>query len=437
MIANQEFSQRRHQLMSMMPNNSIAILSAPPEKSRNRDVLYPYRQDSDFFYLTGFLEPEAVIVLIPGRESQQYFMFCRDRNTEREIWDGRRVGPEGARLNYSADDAFPIEKIGEILPRLLEGRGNIYYSIGKNCSFDSFLTEQVKAKRGSAGSTNSPKDPFTSLDGLLHEMRLFKSIAEQQVMQKAASISARAHCRAMKNCIPGVYEYQLQAEIEYEFVMAGARSPAYSTIVGGGVNGCILHYMENNSKLKDGDLVLIDAGCELQNYAADITRTFPVNGKYTEEQKLIYDIVLEAQVAGIAACSSNKNWDQPHEISVKVITQGLLDLGILKGELNELIETKKYSDFYMHRSGHWLGMDVHDVGDYKVNEEWRLFQPGMVTTVEPGIYISPDNKNVDKRWRGIGIRIEDDVLVTSNGPNVLSSDAPKTTREIETFMASK
>ena len=437
MITNQEFDRRRYQLMSMMSNNSIAILSAAPEKSRNRDVLYPYRQDSDFFYLTGFLEPESVLILISGREQQQFLMFCRDRNVEREIWDGRRTGPEGARIKYGADDAFPIENINEILPKLLEGRGKIYYTAGKDANFDSFLTKTVKNNRGNAGSTGSSVELFVDLEQLLHELRLLKSTEEQKIMEKAATISARAHCRAMRSCAPGVYEYQLQAEIEHEFAMAGANSPAYGTIVGGGVNGCILHYVENNSKLKDGDLVLIDAGCELHNYAADITRTFPVNGKYTDEQKVIYDIVLEAQMSAIAACSSNNFWNDSHKTTVNIITEGLRDVGILDGEINELIETKKYSDFYMHRAGHWLGMDVHDVGNYKINEEWRVLQSGMVTTVEPGIYISPDNKNVDKRWRGIGIRIEDDVLVTENAPKVLSSDAPKTTFEIEALMASK
>ena len=437
MITNQEFNNRRNQLMSLMPNNSIAILSAAPEKSRNRDVLYPYRQDSDFFYLTGFLEPEAIIVLIPGKNNHKYLMFCRDRNIEKETWDGRRVGPKGAKLKYGADDAFPIEKIDQVLPKILDDRGKIYCSIGKNSTFDTLLTSYVKAKRGNAGSTSSTSGLFSNLDPLLHEMRLFKSLAEQKIMQEAAAISSYAHCRAMKNCAPGMYEYQLQAEIEYEFTMAGASSPAYGTIVGGGDNGCILHYVENNSKLKDGDLVLIDAGCELQNYSADITRTFPINGKFTAEQKMIYDIVLEAQVAGIAACSTNNRWDQPHNITVEIITQGLLDLGIIQGNLSELIEKKIYNKFYMHRAGHWLGMDVHDVGNYKINEQWRTFQPGMVTTIEPGIYISPDNKDVDKRWRGIGIRIEDDVLVTEDTPTILSSDAPKTTIEIEAMMASK
>ncbi len=436
MITSKEFKNRRTRLMSKMPCNSIAILSAAPEKSRNKDVLYPYRQDSDFFYLTGFQEPDAMVILIPGKKNNQYLMFCRGRNIKKEIWDGRRVGPDGAKKKYGASEAFTVESIEEILPKILDDRGKIYYSMGKNPFFDEILVRHVKAKRGNAGSTSISSDLFTNLDNLLHEMRLFKSSVEQKIMKKAATISALAHRRAMKSCMPGMYEYQLQAEIEYEFTVAGASFPAYGSIVGGGDNGCILHYVENNSKLKDGDLVLIDAGCEFQNYAADITRTFPINGKFTPEQKMIYDIVLEAQIAGIDACQAGNQWNEPHNATVNIITQGLLDLGIMKGSFNEMVEKKTYTDFYMHRAGHWLGMDVHDVGDYKLNEQWRTFQPGMVTTIEPGIYISPDNKNVDECWRGIGIRIEDDVLVTEGVPNTLSSDAPTTISEIEAIMAS-
>jgi Xaa-Pro aminopeptidase len=436
MIVSKEFKNRRNQLMSKMPYNSIAILTAAPEKSRNKDVLYPYRQDSDFFYLTGFQEPDAMVILITGKKNNQYLMFCRGRNIKKEIWDGRRVGPDGAKKKYGASEAFTVDSIEEILPKILDDRGKIYYSMGKNPFFDEILVRHVKAKRGNAGSTSIPSDLFANLDNLLHEMRLFKSSVEQKIMKKAATISALAHRRAMKSCMPGMYEYQLQAEIEYEFTVAGASFPAYGSIVGGGDNGCILHYVENSSKLKDGDLVLIDAGCELQNYAADITRTFPINGKFTPEQKMIYDIVLEAQIAGIDACLAGNQWNEPHNATVNIITQGLLDLGIMKGSFNEAVEKKTYTDFYMHRAGHWLGMDVHDVGDYKLNEQWRTFQPGMVTTIEPGIYISPDNKNVDECWRGIGIRIEDDVLVTEGVPNTLSSDAPKTISEIEAIMAS-
>ena len=435
MITRQEFARRRETLIELMAENSIAIITAAPERVRNRDVHYPYRQDSDFYYLTGFPEPEAVLVLIPGRAQGQFLLFCRDRNPEREIWDGYRAGPEGACSEYGADDAFPIDDIDEILPGLLEGRDRVYYAMGKDPAFDRHLMDWVNSIRARARSGASPPGEFVDMDHLLHELRLFKSTAEQKIMRTAAEISARAHCRAMQVCRPGLFEYQLQAEIEHEFAMAGSRFPAYGSIVGGGANGCILHYVENSAPLKDGDLVLIDAGCELQHYASDITRTFPVNGKFSAEQKAVYDVVLHSQLAGIAACKAGNHWNEPHQVTVEVITDGLMDLGILKGERNELIETGAYRDFYMHRAGHWLGMDVHDVGDYKVHDEWRVLEPGMVMTVEPGIYISPDNHQVDERWRGIGIRIEDDVLIKSKGASVLSKDVPKTTRDIEALMA--
>jgi len=437
MITRQEFARRRETLIELMAENSIAIITAAPERVRNRDVHYPYRQDSDFYYLTGFQEPESVLVLVPGRAQGQFLLFCRDRNPEREIWDGYRAGPEGACSEYGADDAFPIDDIDDILPGLLEGRDRVYYAMGKDPAFDRHLMDWVNSIRARARAGATPPGEFVDLDHLLHELRLFKSSTEQKIMRTAAEISARAHRRAMQICRPGLFEYQLQAEIEHEFAMAGSRFPAYGSIVGGGANGCILHYVENSAPLKDGDLVLIDAGCELQHYASDITRTFPVNGKFSAEQKAVYDVVLQSQLAGIEACKVGNHWNEPHQVTVDVITDGLMDLGILKGERNELIETGAYRDFYMHRAGHWLGMDVHDVGDYKVHEEWRVLEPGMVMTVEPGIYISPDNQQVDERWRGIGIRIEDDVLIKSKGASVLSKDVPKTTRDIEALMADK
>ncbi|WP_461481607.1 Xaa-Pro aminopeptidase [Porticoccus sp.] len=429
MISRQEFARRRETLIELMAENSIAIVTAAPERVRNRDVHYPYRQDSDFYYLTGFPEPEAVLVLVPGRAQGQFLLFCRDRNPEREIWDGYRAGPEGACAEYGADDAFPIDDIDDILPGLLEGRDRVYYAMGKDPAFDRHLMDWVNSIRARARTGATPPGEFVDLDHLLHELRLFKSSAEQKIMRTAGEISARAHRRAMQVCRPGMYEYQLQAEIEHEFAMAGSRFPAYGSIVGGGANGCILHYVENSAQLKDGDLVLIDAGCELQHYASDITRTFPVNGKFSAEQKAVYDVVLQSQLAAIEVCKVGNHWNDPHQVTVEVITDGLVDLGLLNGERNELIETGAYRDFYMHRAGHWLGMDVHDVGDYKVHDEWRV--------LEPGIYISPDNQKVDARWRGIGIRIEDDVLVRTKGPTVLSGDAPKTTGDIEALMADK
>ena len=437
MISKQEFARRRRTLMELMTDNSIAVISGAAERIRNRDTHYPYRQDSDFYYLTGFSEPEAVLVLIPGREQGQFLLFCRERNPEREIWDGYRAGPEGACSEYGADDAFPIDDIDDILPGLLEGREKVYYAMGRDPSFDRHLMEWINSIRSRSRAGASPPGELVDLDHFLHELRLFKSAGEQKIMRAAASISARAHCRAMQVCRPGMYEYQLQAEIEHEFAMAGARFPAYNSIVGGGANGCILHYVENSAKLTSGDLVLIDAGCELEHYASDITRTFPVSGRFSAEQKAIYDVVLQAQLEAIEACKPGNHWNEPHQTTVKVITDGLVELGILDGERNELVETGAYRDFYMHRAGHWLGMDVHDVGDYKVHDEWRLLESGMVLTVEPGIYIARDNTRVDERWRGIGIRIEDDILLSGSGAVVLSADVPKTTSDIETLMAGK
>ncbi len=435
MITAQEFARRRRDLMATLSKNSIAILTAAPEQVRSRDTYFPYRQDSNFFYLTGFHEPEAVLVLIPKRPQGQFILFCRERDRSREIWDGRRAGPEGAREQYGADDAFPIDDIDEILPGLLEGRDRVYYALGRNRTFDTRLLDWIDGIRARARSGAVPPDEFVDLDHLLHEARLFKTATELKVMRKAGAISARAHCRAMRAARPGLYEYQLQAEIEHAFASEGARHPAYGSIVGGGANACVLHYVENSASLQDGDLVLIDAGCELEHYAADITRTFPVNGKFSAPQQALYEVVLAAQLAAIEAARAGNHWDEPHRVTVKIITQGLVDLGLLKGNVEDLIARNAYTDFYMHRAGHWLGMDVHDVGDYKVDNEWRLLEPGMVMTVEPGIYVAPDNRKVAKKWRGIGIRIEDDVAITRKGPEVLTAGVPKTVADIERLMA--
>ncbi|MBK6960386.1 MAG: Xaa-Pro aminopeptidase [Gammaproteobacteria bacterium] len=435
MITAQEFARRRRDLMATLTKNSIAILTAAPEQVRSRDTYFPYRQDSNFFYLTGFHEPEAVLVLIPKRPQGQFILFCRERDRSREIWDGRRAGPEGARELYGADDAFPIDDIDEILPGLLEGRDRVYYALGRNRTFDTRLLDWIDGIRARARSGAVPPDEFVDLDHLLHEARLFKTATELKVMRKAGAISARAHCRAMRAARPGLYEYQLQAEIEHAFASEGARHPAYGSIVGGGANACVLHYVENSAPLQDGDLVLIDAGCELEHYAADITRTFPVNGKFSAPQQALYEVVLAAQMAAIEAARAGNHWDEPHRVTVKIITQGLVDLGLLKGNVEDLIARNAYTDFYMHRAGHWLGMDVHDVGDYKVDNAWRLLEPGMVMTVEPGIYVAPDNRKVAKKWRGIGIRIEDDVAITRKGPEVLTAGVPKTVADIERLMA--
>ncbi|MBE8716146.1 Xaa-Pro aminopeptidase [Cellvibrio polysaccharolyticus] len=434
-ITRQEFARRRKTLMSQMEPNSIAIIPASAEKVRSRDTDYPYRQDSDLYYLSGFTEPRTVLVLIPGREHGEFVMFVRDRDREREIWDGYRAGPEGACAEYEADDAFPIDDIDDILPGLIEGRERVYYAMGKDNEFDRQVMDWVNTIRAKVRSGATPPGEFLDLNHLLHDMRLFKSAAELRVMREAGNITARAHVRAMQLCKPGLMEYQLEAEIMHEFGMNGARAPAYNTIVGGGRNGCILHYVENNAALKNGDLVLIDAGCELDYYASDITRTFPVNGKFSIEQKALYELVLAAQEAAIAAVKPGNHWNDPHNATVQVITAGLVSLGLLSGDVNELIAREAYRDFYMHRAGHWLGMDVHDVGDYKVGGVWRVLEPGMVLTIEPGIYVSPDNDKVAKKWRGIGIRIEDNVVVTKDGHEVITSGVPKTVADIEAVMA--
>ena len=437
-IIKAEFLRRRQTLMAQMEPNSIAILPAASEKIRNRDAQYPFRQDSDFYYLSGFGEPESVLVLIPGREHGETLLFCRERDRERETWDGYRAGPEGACERYGADDAFPINDIEDILQVLLEGKERVYYSMGRDQQFDQRVMGWVNALRAQIRSGATPPGEFLNLDHLLHDQRLFKSAAEIRVMKAAADISAKAHCQAMQTCAPGGYEYQLEAELLYTFVQHGARFPAYNSIVGSGDNACILHYIDNDKPMKSGDLVLIDAGCELEHYASDITRTFPVNGRFSPEQRAIYQLVLDAQAAAIAEVKPGNHWNAPHEASVTVITQGLLDLGLLPAEgdqpLEQAINSEAYKRFYMHRIGHWLGMDVHDVGDYKIGGEWRVLEAGMVMTVEPGIYIAPDDDSVAKKWRGIGVRIEDDVHITKQGCEVLSHGVPKTIEAIEALM---
>ncbi len=435
-ITKQEFARRRKTLMELMESDSIAILPSAAMKVRNRDADFPFRQDSDFFYLTGFNEPQAVLVLIPGRAHGETVMFVREKDIEKETWDGYISGPEGVCSDYGADDAFPIDDIDDILPGLIEGTERVYYAMGKNPAFDQEVMGWVNTIRAKVRSGATPPGEFLDLDHFLHDMRLFKSAAEIRIMKKAGEISSNAHARAMRVCKPGMYEYQIEAEIKHEFGMSGAPNVAYNPIVGGGDNACILHYVENNQKLQSGDLLLIDAGCELDCYASDITRTFPVSGKFSPEQKALYELTLAAQTAAMSAISPKHHWNDPHEESVKVITAGLVELGLLKGDVQELIETEAYRRFYMHRVGHWLGMDVHDVGDYKVGGEWRVLEPGMVMTVEPGIYVSPTDETVDKKWRGIGIRIEDDVLVTKTGYEILSVGVPRTVEEIEALMAS-
>jgi Xaa-Pro aminopeptidase len=429
------FARRRRELMRLMEPDSIAIVPSASLRMRSRDAAYPFRQDSDFHYLSGFGEPEAVLVLAPGRAHGEFLLFCRERDPGRERWEGARAGPEGACALHGADDAFPIGDIDDILPGLIEGRRRVYYALGRQPEFDRTLMGWINAIRSKARAGAHPPGEFLDLDHLLHELRLFKSHEELALMRAAARISAAAHRRAMQHCRPGMREYELEAELLYGFVQGGARHAAYTSIVGGGANACVMHYIDNGDLLRDGDLVLVDAGCELDHYAADVARTWPVNGRFSREQRALYEVVLAAQLAGIREVRPGAHWNRPHDATVRVITEGLRDLGLLDGEPGELVEREAYKTFYAHRAGHWLGMDVHDVGDYKLGEEWRVLEPGMVLTVEPGIYIPADNRAVARRWRGIGIRIEDDVAVTRSGCEVLSAEAPKVAAEIEALMA--
>ncbi len=433
-MSPREFAKRRKQLMRIMGKGAIAILPAAPVRLRNRDVDYAYRQDSDFHYLTGFSEPESVAVLIPGRKHGEYVLFCREKDPVRETWDGRRAGPEGVVEHFGADDGFPIGDIDDILPGMIEQCERVYYTMGVHPEFDNRLMGWLNTLRAQVGKGTHTPQEFVVLDHVLHDMRLYKSRSEISAMRRSAKIAAAAHVRAMKTCRPGMKEFEVEAEFLHEFRRKGTE-PSYQPIVGGGENGCILHYTENTDRLDDGDLVLIDAGCEYDYYASDITRTFPVNGRFTPEQRAIYDVVLEAQTAAIENIQPGLHCKVAHEAAVKAVTRGLVKLGILKGKVPSLIKSEAYKRFFMHGTGHWLGLDVHDVGDYKVGDQWRVLEPGMVLTVEPGIYIPSGSKGVAKKWWGIGVRIEDDVVVTRDGHDVLSRDVPKDPDDIEKLMS--
>ena len=426
-----EFARRRRNLMHMMGKGGIAILPSAPVRMRSRDVEYRFRQDSDFFYLTGFAEPDSVAVLVPGRSNGEYIVFCRERDPERERWDGSRAGPDGAVERFAADDAFPINDIDDILPGIMESCERVYYTMGQYSEFDTRIADWINALRSKMNRGVHTPQEFVALDHLLHDMRLYKSRAEITAMRKSAKVAVAAHQRAMRAVRPGMFEYEVEAEFIHEFRKYDARY-SYSPIVGAGANACTLHYVENSGQLQDGDLLLIDAGCELDYYASDITRTFPVGGRFSPEQRAIYEIVLNAQLAAIEKTRAGNHWDEPHDAAVRVITSGLKKIGLLDGTLSRLIRDGAYREFYMHRTGHWIGMDVHDVGDYKVGDEWRLLESGMVTTVEPGVYIG--SSKVPRRWRNIGIRIEDDVAITSRGPDVLSKGLQKDPDDIEKLM---
>jgi Xaa-Pro aminopeptidase len=433
-LDKKEFARRRRAVMEEMGEGSIAILPSAPVRIRNRDVEYPYRQDSDFYYLTGFEEPEAVAVLMPNRKRGEYILFCRERDPEMELWNGVRSGLEGACEDYGADDAFPIGDVDDILPGLLENQSRVFYAMGYYPDFDRRMIGWVNRVRTRSKAGVSSSADIVALDNVLHEMRLMKSKAEVRAMSRAMEISCNAHRRAMGACRPGMSEYQVEAELDYEFMRGGSRRAAYPSIVAGGANACVLHYTENRDTLRDGDLLLIDAGAEYDYYAADITRTFPVNGRFSKPQRALYEVVLEAQAAAIEQVQPGNHWNEPHEAAVEVLAQGLVALGLIKGRATTIIKKGRYRKFYVHRTGHWLGMDVHDVGDYKIGGEWRVLEPGMVMTVEPGLYVAAGDKQVARKWWNIGIRIEDDILVTRNGNKVLTAAVPKSVGDIEAIV---
>jgi Xaa-Pro aminopeptidase len=425
------YAQRRARLLEQM-QHGIAIIPTAPEVARNADTHYGYRHDSNFYYLSGFTEPEAVLVLSAG-DKLQSILFCREKNLEREIWDGHRVGPDAAAEQFGFDAAYPVEQLDEKLAELMGNQPALFYPLGDDSAWDHRILKLRSSVQEKIRSGIRAPDEIRDVRALLNEMRLFKDAHELDIMRRAAAISTRAHQRAMQFTRPDKLEYQVEAELLHEFCSHGARHPAYTSIVAGGANACVLHYVGNNAKLKDGDLLLIDAGCELDGYASDITRTFPVNGKFSAAQKDVYQIVLAAQAAAIVAAKPEQAWNAPHDAALRVLCQGFIDLKLCRGSVDEVLESESYKKFYMHRTGHWLGMDVHDVGDYKIGNEWRPLQPGMVLTVEPGCYIRPSDDVPLALWN-IGIRIEDDVVITANGNEVLTDAAPKTVVAIEELM---
>ncbi|WP_445346647.1 Xaa-Pro aminopeptidase [Acinetobacter bohemicus] len=436
-LTQADFQERRDRLAEEMGPHSIAIIATSPVAMRNRDADYKFRADSSFFYLTGFAEPEAVAIIETFEsidEGYTYSLFCRERDREMEIWHGYRAGVDGAVEDYDADEAYAIDLLDEEIIEKLLNKQKLFYRMGQQAGFDARVAKWIAEANGESRKGTSAPAQVIQLDRILDEMRLHKSPQEIELMQIASTISAQAHIRAMQAVKPGMMEYALEAELNYIFGQNGC-VPSYNSIVGGGANGCILHYVENDKVLKDGDLVLIDAACEYQLYASDITRTFPVNGKFSPEQKALYNVILKAQLAAIDAVRIGNSYKEPHRIAVRILVQGLLDLGLMQGDIEQIIESESFHQFYMHGTGHWLGMDVHDVGSYKIEGEWRAYEEGMAVTVEPGLYIAPDDETVDAKWRGIGIRIEDDVVVTKNGPRVLTAAVVKTVEEIEALMA--
>jgi Xaa-Pro aminopeptidase len=436
MVKPAEFARRRRLLMRMADQDAILILPSAPQRIRSHDTHYPYRQDSDFWYLSGFAEPEAVLVLVPGRKHGETLLFCRERDAEREAWDGPRAGPEGAVETFGFDDAYPISDLDEILPGLLEGRSRVYYHFGRDTDFDLKLIGWVNRVRSQVRHGAQPPHEFLELGHLLHELRLFKSPAELKLMRRAAAIACEAQVAAMRATRAGGREYEVEAALQYVYRKNDAVA-AYEPIVGSGPNACVLHYRANNAAIADGDLLLCDAGAEYAGYASDITRTWPVSGTYSKEQRALYEIVLAAQAAALAQARPGRSWIAGHEAAVETITEGLLSLGLLKGTLKAALASGAYRKFYMHKTGHWLGLDVHDVGEYKLAGDFRELEPGMVFTIEPGLYIAPGSKGVPAKWQGIGIRIEDDVLVTADGHEVLTGAVPRDIDAVEAVLATR
>ena len=435
-ISLKELVRRRRQLMRMAGDDAILILPSAPPRIRSKDTHYSYRQDSDFWYLSGFDEPDAVLVLVPGRKHGEALLFCRERDPEREAWDGPRAGTDGAVSEFGFDDAYPITDLDDILPGLLEGRSRVYYHFGRDTEFDLQLIGWLNRVRAQVKQGAQPPHEFLELGHYLHELRLFKSRDEIRLMKRAAQIAAGAHVAAMHATHPGLHEYEVEAAILHHFRRNDAQ-PAYESIVGGGANACVLHYIANKSVLRDGDLLLIDAGAEYRNYASDITRTFPVNGRYSKEQRAIYQLVLDAQHAALKKARPGSTWIAGHDAAVATLTEGLLKLGLLKGTLEKNLASGDYKRFYMHKTGHWLGLDVHDVGEYRIDGEYRELEPDMLFTIEPGLYIAPGSKGVPTKWQGIGVRIEDDVLITKDGHEVITGGVPKEIDEVEELLATR
>ncbi|MEH6649672.1 MAG: Xaa-Pro aminopeptidase [Motiliproteus sp.] len=436
-----EYNHRRQRLAAQLPPHSAVLLTAAQLCFRNNDAEYSFRQNSDFLYLSGFCEPDALLLLLTGAVGEvgevESILFVPPRDPTQEVWTGYRAGPEGAVAQFGFDRAFTLLEQEQQLPALLQGCQQIFFPFSQAQTLGVRIQDWCRQLQTKGRSSESAPQQLANIEPQLHQLRLIKSEAEQALMRRAGQISAAAHRQAMLNCAPGRFEYQLEADIQHHFGHQGCRFSAYNTIVGSGANGCILHYTENRDAMRSGDLVLIDAGCEVDGYAGDITRTFPVNGRFSDDQKALYQWVLDAQLAAIEAVKPGASFDDPHQAALQVLVTGLVELGLLQGEVDGLIEYEAYKPFYMHRTSHWLGLDVHDVGDYRQQDQSLRLQPGMVLTIEPGLYIAPDNEDVDSRWRGIGIRIEDDLLVTEQGYEVLSVGAPKSIRDIEALMATQ